>query len=482
IMASGRIIPKLYPLIVYLGIDLIDSSYLLFLSAENFYDTIEFMLPIYKLKDLPCSCSVCRGNLPKILENKYSNEKIDLLCIHNLITSNIYMNKIKQYLKFEDFRAFVEKSSLDDTNLISMLKIMDKEFYNVTKYETPIQQKSKIIRCLGPSSYYRPDFQLFRERTIKTFEPEPWTNLIILLPCSAKKPYSESKSHKKFYRIIRKFPEFPNFQELILTSPLGCIPRQLENIYPVNSYDISVTGEWNNEEVNIASDMLIKIINKYDPKIPIICHLKNEYKAIINKASSKLPHNFIFSEISDKITSTESLLSLEKLIIENKNNFKPKNSNLKSGDYSKTWKRKFVKILDYQFGYGVGYTIIANGIKTKRGRSRDQIEILNSETGEKLGVFKYSTGQIELTNLGLKRIVDSDKSVDANYIVFDGEEIKGSTLFRAGILGYSLDLIPGNQVIILDVKKKNAIGSGELIVGSNFLKKSKSGRIVNINE
>ena len=81
LMASGRIIPKYYPLLVYLGIDLIDSSYLLFLSAENFYDTIEYLLPIYKVKYFPCSCLACRSNLNEMLENKYSAEKIDLLSL-----------------------------------------------------------------------------------------------------------------------------------------------------------------------------------------------------------------------------------------------------------------------------------------------------------------------------------------------------------------------------------------------------------------
>jgi archaeosine synthase len=392
------------------------------------------------------------------------------------------MNKIKQYLNFEDYRAFVEKSSLDDTNLISLLKILDKEFYGVIKYETPLKQKGKVIKCFGPSSYYRPDFQYFRERTIKTFEPEPWTSLIIILPCSAKKPYSESKSHKKFYSIIRKFPEFPAFQEIILTSPLGCIPRQLEIIYPANSYDISVTGEWDNEEVSITSEMLTRIIEKYDPNIPIICHLKSEYQEIINRADSKLPHYFIFSEISEKTTSTESLQSLEKLIFKYKNKYKPKKGNLRSETYSKTWTRKFCKILDYQFGHGVGNKIISNGLKLNRNRPANQIELIDLKTQEKLGVFKYSTGQITLSTPGLERLIHSYQSLDANYIVFDGEEIKGNTLFRAGVLDYSRDLIPSNQVVILDKRKKKIIGSGELIVGSNFIKKSRSGRIVKINE
>ncbi len=482
IMASGRIIPKSYPLLIYLGIDLIDSSYSLFLSAENFYDTIEYLLPIYKIKYLPCSCIACKGNLINILQNKHSSEKIDLLSLHNLITANNYMNKIKQYLTYEDFRAFVEKSSFDDTNIISMLKILDKEYFDIIKYETPIMQKSKKIRSIGPLSYNRPDFKQFRERTIKNFEPEPWTTLIILLPCSAKKPYSESKSHKKFYNITRKFPEFPTFQEMILTSPLGCIPRQLENVYPVNSYDISVTGEWDSEEINIASEMLIKLIEKYDPNIPIICHLKNEYLDIVNSASSKLPHNFLFSEISDKTTSIKSLQSLESLIMNFKDKFQPKKNHLESESYSKTWIRKFMKILDYQFGTNAGINIITNGLKPIRIRFNDQIDLKDLKTNERLGVFKYSTGQIELTLNGLKRLYMSYSSIKSNYIVFDGEEFQGNTLFRAGVLDYSQDLIPNNQVVILDKGKKKILGSGVLLVGSNFIKNSKNGRIVKINE
>ncbi|MEE9376979.1 MAG: DUF5591 domain-containing protein [Candidatus Lokiarchaeia archaeon] len=482
VMASGRIIPKYYPLLIYLGIDLIDCSYSMFISAENFYDTIEYLLPIYKVKYFPCSCLACKDNLKKVLNNKYSAEKIDLLSLHNLITALNYMKKIKQYLSYEDFRAFVEKSSLDETNLISTLKVLDKNYYNYLKYETPLIQKSKIVRSLGPSSYHRPDFHFFRENTIKNFEPEHWTNLIILLPCSAKKPYSQSKSHKKFYGVLRKFTEFPNFQEFILTSPLGVIPRQLENTYPVNSYDISVTGEWDNEETFITAEMLIKLLEKYDKKIPILCHLKNGYLEIVKRASSKLPHNFFYSEIQDRTTSIKSLQSLEKLIKEYKNVFEVKNENLNKDYIPKTWSRKFVKILDYQFGIGSGNKINSNGLKPVHVKAYNQIGLRDLKTQEKLGVFKFSTGQIKLTITGLRRLIQSPSTINSHYIVFDGDEIQGNTLFRKGVLEYSSDLIPNGQVIIVNKERKKIIGSGELIVGSNFLKNSKNGRIAKIYE
>ena len=190
IMASGRIIPKYYPILVYLGVDLINSSYLLYLSSENFYDSIEYLLPIYKVEFLPCSCIVCQGRLKTLLEDKFSIEKTDLLVLHNLISASTYLKKINQYLKYEDYRIFVEKSTFDDTNIISLLKILDKNYFELIRFETPISQENKIIKSVGQISYYRPDFQEFRKRMIKNFEPEYWTTLIILLPCSAKKPYS----------------------------------------------------------------------------------------------------------------------------------------------------------------------------------------------------------------------------------------------------------------------------------------------------
>lgn len=481
LMSSGKITPKFYPILTYLGIDLIDSSYLLYLSSENFYNTIEYLLPIYKLKFFPCSCIACRGRLKDLLEEKHSSEKINLLCLHNLITAKNYMNKIKQYLNYEDFRAFLEKSSLDDINIISMLKILDKQHFELLRYETPIIQKNKTINCLGPSSYYRPDFQIFRERVIKNFTPEPSTRLILLLPCSARKPYSESKSHRKFHSIIRKFPEFPDFQEIILTSPLGAIPRQLENIYPVNSYDISVTGDWDNEEINITADMLIKLLKKFDKNIPIICHLEEGgYLEIVKRVSSKVQNLFYYSEIQERITSAESLQSLENLINENKDKFSFYEDVSKINYLTKTRIRKFIKILDYQFGPGSGSKIISNELKLRKNRNITRIELIDVKTQDLLGVYMYSSGFIELTLKGAKKMGPFSKN--SKIIIFDGNKLIGNTLFRPGVLDFNSELIPNENVILLDREKKEIIGVGNMIVGSNFIKNSKTGRIAKIYE
>lgn len=475
IIASGRITPKHYPILVYLGIDIIDCSYLLYLSSKGFYDTIEYMLPIYKLKELPCSCVVCRKKLKLLMEEKYSQEKIDLLCTHNLITAKSYINKIIQYLNFEDYRAFVEKTSLDDTYIISLLRVLDKEYYNYLKNETPITQKVKKVNCLGPYSYNRPDFQAFRERVIERFEPEPGTKLIILLPCSATKPYSESPSHKKFLSVLRKFREFPSFQEIIITSPLGAIPRQLENVYPVNSYDISVTGEWDDEERQITSDMFQDIINKYDKDIPIISHLEGDYATVSVWAELELYLKMVHTGHKG-ITSKVVLQALENAI---QNEIEKENIQVDvDRGITDSSSRKFRKILDYQYGIGSGPKVFPNGVKIRKNRENTQIQLIDPISKTLLGNFRYNTGQIALTLKGAEKLAPFDTL--SKYLVFDGERIQGSTLFRPGIIEYGQDLVPDEITLILNKDKTEIIGMGQLFVSSNFIKNSKTGRIAKI--
>jgi len=247
----------------------------------------------------------------------------------------------------------------------------------------------------------------------------------------------------------------------------------------VNSYEISVTGEWDNEELNITANMLVSMLEKYKKNIPIICHLDGGYLEIVKRAQQKLDRHFYFSEIYEKVTSNESLISLENLIKEHKNNFTPEREIQPNISLTKTWTRKITKILDYQFGSGSGIRILSNGLKFKKNRDHTQLNLFDPSTDEILGVFKFSLGQVALNINGAQRLIPFSNS---NFILFDNKKISGNTLFRPGILEYSHNLIPSNYVIILNRDKQNIMGVGQLIVGSNFINKSKTGRIAKIYE
>lgn len=80
---------------------------------------------------------------------------------------------------------------------------------------------------------------------------EPYSNIIVLLPCSSKKPYSISQSHQKFIKAIKSAKVV--VEEVILTSPYGLVPRALERLV---NYDIPVTGEWSFEEIELINNCL----------------------------------------------------------------------------------------------------------------------------------------------------------------------------------------------------------------------------------
>ncbi len=57
--------------------------------------------------------------------------------------------------------------------------------------------------------------------------------------------------------------------EVILTSPLGLVPRELELTYPASNYDIAVTGYWDEDEKKMMRTLIQKYLQKnvYDATI-----------------------------------------------------------------------------------------------------------------------------------------------------------------------------------------------------------------------
>ena len=99
--------------------------------------------------------------------------------------------------------------------------------------------------------------------------------VLLILPCSARKPYFKSSSHKRFFNTLRELDNHLAFHVVSVTSPLGLVPRELEFCYPAAHYDIAVTGNWNASEVEMLRAQLAKL----NPK-------QHYAKAIVHAGSS----------------------------------------------------------------------------------------------------------------------------------------------------------------------------------------------------
>src|SRR5437762_537235 len=118
---------------------------------------------------------------------------------------------------------------------------------------------------------------------------------------------SGSRSNRRFRDAILATANPSVVHEVIVTSPLGLIPRELERFHPARDYDIPVTGDWSRDEAAIVIEDLSAFLaaNRYDA---VVAHLGAE-APIVHEALS----DALFST-KDHPTSEDSLVALTRTL------------------------------------------------------------------------------------------------------------------------------------------------------------------------
>src|SRR6058998_2154048 len=170
--------------------------------------------------------------------------------------------------------------------------------YDLVEPYTPVAGGE--MRAYAAESPARPEIVRFRRRIRERYVKPASARVLLLLPCSARKPYSASRSHRRFRDAILATANPSVVHEVIVTSPLGLIPRELERFHPARDYDIPVTGDWSRDEAAIVIEDLSAFLaaNRYDA---VVAHLGAE-APIVHEALS----DALFST-KDHPTSEDSL-------------------------------------------------------------------------------------------------------------------------------------------------------------------------------
>lgn len=241
-------------LLCYLGVDLVDSSLLTYQGARG-----RLLTPEGTLNASNAGWLVCTEDPEESVR-------------YNLDSAWCEMNLVWHMLEVGRLRELVETRVNSSPWSVAALRIFDFEFYDLQEVYAPVVGPS--FYCNSRQSLYRPDVWRFRRRILERYKPPIHKKVLLLIPCSAKKPYSTSKSHRLFTQAIQAVRNNAILHEVIVTSPLGIVPRELELLYPAAQYDIPVTGHWDRDEMAMVQEMLLKIVSfGYDK---IICHLSEE--------------------------------------------------------------------------------------------------------------------------------------------------------------------------------------------------------------
>ena len=291
----------------------------------------------------------------------------------------------------------------------------------------------KVI-CSSEESLYRPEAVRWRQRMEMM---EPLGDTVVLLPCSMKKPYSNSKSHQKFRKLTR------SFQELIVTSPFGICPRELENTFPIQSYDVSTTGSWSADEIEESG----RLIAKYCEGKNIVANLAGGYL----ESLEAYVDDFVNVCADERSTSPDSLYNL-RMELKNHQRVKGKDKTIHG----------LRSIAKYQFGEN-GDKFIPDNVKTKGMYHKrilsdgTQLALLNKDYG--LFRLNLAGGEI-LKDLGI-HIVNIDFDLQTN------------TVFAPGIEKADHKIIPGDEVVV--VRDDTVVGVGRAVMTGREMEECSNG-------
>ncbi|MDY6960266.1 MAG: archaeosine synthase subunit alpha, partial [Halobacteriota archaeon] len=297
--------PENLAILIYAGVDLVDDTIAKISGFRDLYLTNEGEVPISELScELPCLCEVCGDRTSESFKKLKKKERSLLISRHNELKLTEEMRRVRHHIMNGSIREYVEKQCRSSPFLCASVRLFDREPQFLEK-RTPVA-RGNVLYANTMESLDRIEIRRFASRVRDRYDPPSKKKILVLLPCSARKPYSTSPSHYSFIQALNGYRD--NLHEVIITSPLGVVPRELELVYPAAHYDIPVTGYWDREEKAWVSGRLEDYLrdNRYEE---IIAHLDGAYRDICEEASSRLNLKMEYTSI-DGVLGRESLDNL----------------------------------------------------------------------------------------------------------------------------------------------------------------------------
>ena len=283
--APGAALPSNVHILCYTGFTIFDYTGVDLKSAQGLFCTPEGEFTGNAQAAGLCSCEGCR--------------KEDLVH-HNRLALEHEVALARYFTGQQKLRELVEARCRMNANSVAIMRHLDQD-YTWSEPFSPVA-RSGVMRANSGESMQRVEVRRFAERLLSRYRP-PKSTVAVLLPCSAKKPYSLSQSHRQFQMAVAG-----RAHELIVTSPLGLVPRELECVYPAMHYDVPVTGYWDAEECAYIADILARYLalHSYDR---VIAHLEGGALKVAEMATKQCGIALEYS-CRDRPTGEEALTSL----------------------------------------------------------------------------------------------------------------------------------------------------------------------------
>lgn len=405
--------PLIFPLAVALGCDLFDSS-----SYAKYAQAGRMLFPwgtehLIDLTELPCSCPICSSYSTQDLINEEKAKQIKALATHNLHICYAELRRIKNAINNGTLWKLVEERASTNPHLLASIQFL-KHKNNIKwleKQETITKTKGLIYT--GQFTLHQPLIHRLYQRILNTYQPP--SNQAIIFPVTAT-PYSKTY-RKEIVSLLHQNSD----QALLVNSPFGPIPLELDEMYPFAQSEFP--QQLDNESK--------KTINKYQRKF------LNKFEAV---------HQF---KPPKKITLEQE-------------------SNLQH-----IWDQRRIKsIADIQFGANAGNVLLTPPITIARSKKTGKIRQIYSEKHHILSMRAHD-GLFTLKIEGGKRLHRTFKSPKLRIIVSeDATEFiqQGKSIFSKFVKKADPQLRPYDECLIVD-QNDTLLAIGRCILTPEEMKK-----------
>ncbi|WP_435100198.1 archaeosine synthase subunit alpha [Halarchaeum sp. P4] len=442
---SGVATPQNVATLVYAGVDLVDGDRAVVHGTQGRYLTTEGEHDIADLDELPCACPACQRPV-----SEFGREE----CVeHNVNALQAELARVRGRIRQGRLRDYIEGQARHEAWTTAAFREFDQQWSYVEE-RTPVERDSLLLAA-SEDTLRRVEIQRFADRVTSRYTPRLDDYPLLLVPCSARKPYSDSQSH-------RQFQDAASYRGHVvsMTSPIGVVPTELELTYPAQHYDSVVTGRWTENELDFVSTVLERYLERTDyPRV--IAHVPDEgYEEIVRRATADLDIPVEFT-VEDHPTTDESLGEL--------------NAALAGEDQIWVQEREAATlraVADFQFGEGAGDRLFPEDDFTLQGRY-PKLQALDGD-GEQLAALVPQYGTLSLSLAGARTWVESD--VPTKRVEIDAFVPRGNVL-APGVVDADDSIRPGDEVV---VEGPEAFAVGRAVVHGSAMADATRGVAVDV--
>ena len=442
LLLSGVATPRNVALLAYAGVDLVDGALARTKGAQGKYLTSDAAHFLEDLDELPCACPACARPRDSFTRTQCAE--------HNVNALEAELRRVRERIRSGRLRDYIEGQARHDQWLTAAFREFDDQWAYVEE-RTPLMRDAEVTAA-SAETLDRVEIQRFADRVTSRYRNRFTDQPLVLVPCSATKPYSDSQSHRQFHDAIQW-----RGHTVSMTSPIGVVPQELETTYPAQHYDAVVTGDWSEDEIEFVAEVLRRYLQR-NGYSRVVAHVPDHgYREICERVAADPAIDVPFEYTCvDHPTTDESLGELNAAL---------------DGEpaYSKREREhNTVKaIADYLLGDGAGDDLFGEDDSAIRTTGRypklqvwapDEPGRRAGEPGTQLATLVPQYGTLSFTIEGARRWVESD--APTKRVAIDPFVPHGSVL-APGVTAADENIRVGDEVVI-DGANAFAVGRAEM--------------------